>query len=211
MSMGPSNACPLSPTIGVVTVLSQVKLSHTGVRNSFQEWDHSSYSFYRTLPYPSHWRWWVETMGAVNMERDHILGTLWIQPEEFKRRQLGNKLLSTFSCILCAFVVIFKEAQEQHLKAPSEASSHRQEEAWCTVINNDITSVKQVVLGHLESRRTLLFQPRQVLRSLNNNNVITFFSADMNVPSNSTFVKKEYEEMIPGSKQKEVVFSFHSY
>lgn len=68
--------------------------------------------------------------------------------------------------------------------------------------------MKQMVLGHLESRRALLFQPRQVLRSLNNNNVITFFSGDMKLPSNSTFIKKEYEEVIPGSKQKAVVSGY---
>ena len=82
------------PPIDAMTMLSWVKSSQMKVKDSLHEWDHSSYSFYIPVPSLSRW-WWVETRGAINTEKAHILGMLWLQPEEFKRRQ-SWKLCSVY-------------------------------------------------------------------------------------------------------------------
>lgn len=58
-----------------------------------------------------------------------------------------------------------QRAQDQALKEPLEASIHKEQDGWCSIMNNAVANMKQMALGHLESRRAIKFQPRQILRA----------------------------------------------
>lgn len=61
---------------------------------------------------------------------------------------------------------------------PSEAT-HRQQDGWCGVMNNDVTSMKQMARGHFRVEKSCIVSTQtgsDELQDLNNNSIVTFFS-----------------------------------